>query len=124
MVPLLAIAAFLLLASGLVKIKAAARVGMGVPVLALAELAAGLGVFGAVLLADLTAGQGLFVLVGSVALVLVSSLQVGMEVRRRQRLRSASEGARLASRLKYLSRLDPPTEAGGGKGPNPPERPL
>jgi len=33
---------------------------------------------------------------------------VGMEVRRRGWLRTASEGARLANYVKYLSRQDPP----------------
>ena len=108
MIPLLVLASLLLLASGLIKIKTASRVGMGVPVLALAELLAGLAIFGVVFIEDFTAVQGLVILVGSVLLVVVSSVQVGMEVRRRQRLRAASEGARLASRLKYLSRLDPP----------------
>ena len=108
MIPLLVCTSFLLLASGLVKIKTAARVGMGVPVLAVAELVAGLAIFSVVFIRSFTAVQGLVILVGSVLLVVVSSVQVGMEVRRRRRLRVASEGARLASRLKYLSRLDPP----------------
>ncbi|HSW30333.1 MAG TPA: hypothetical protein VLH75_12690 [Longimicrobiales bacterium] len=108
MVPLLVITALLLLASGLVKVRAAGRVEMGVPILALAELLAGLGILGVAFVMDLTGLQGMLVLVGSVALVIVSSLQVGMEVRRRQRLRAASEGARLASYMKHLSRQDRP----------------
>jgi len=108
MTPLLVFGSILLLAAGLIEIKAAARVGMGVPVLALLDLLVGLAIFGVVFVAELTALQGLLILLGSVLLVVVSSVQVGLEVRRRQRLRAASEGARLASRLKYLSRLDPP----------------
>ena len=106
MVPLLVITALLLLSSGLVKVRAASRVEMGLPILALAELLAGLGIFGVAFFVDLTGLQGMLVLVGSVALVVVSSLQVGLEVRRRQRLRAASEGARLANFLKHRSRLD------------------
>ncbi len=124
MVPLLLITALLLLASGLVKVRAAARVEMGLPILALAELLAGVGILGVAFVVDLTGVQGMLVLVGSVLLVLVSSLQVGLEVRRRQRLRAASEGARLANYVKYLSRPDPPGDAGseGRPGGKPPER--
>ena len=98
---------------------------MGVPVLALAEILAGVGILGVAFVVELTAGQGMFILVGSVALILVSSVQVGMEVRRRQRLRTASEGARLVSYVKYLSPLERPGDAspGAGRGTKPQERP-
>lgn len=102
--------ALLLLVSGMVKLKAAERVALGLPALALLELVAGLGLMVAVFVRTFTAGQGLAVLVGSVALVVVSSVQVGMAVRRRQRLRTASEGARLTNYLKYLSAQNPPSE--------------
>lgn len=105
---LLSCAALLLLVSGPITLRAASRVGMGVPVLALAELLAGFAVLGAVFLEGLAAGPGLAILVGSAVLVVVSSVRVGLEVRRRQRLRAASEGARLATHVKYLSRLNPP----------------
>ncbi len=108
MVPLLISTACLLLTSGLLTVRAAARVEMGLPILAVAELLAGLGIMGVAFSVELTAGQGMLVSVGSVLLVLVASLQVGLEVRRRNRLRTASEGARLASYVKYLSRQDPP----------------
>ncbi len=107
MVPLLLITALLLLASGLVKVRAAARVEMGLPILALAELLACAGIVAVAFAVELTGVQGMLVLVGSVALVVVSSLQVGMEVRRRQRLRTASEGARLANYVKYPTRRGP-----------------
>jgi len=107
---LLGLASFLLLVSGVVKIKAAERVELGLPVLPLLELLAGIGIFSQIFIRDFTAGQGLFLLVGSVLLILVSSAQVGMAVRRRQRLRTASEGTRLANYLKYLSREDSPSE--------------
>lgn len=105
---LLSCASLLLLASGLLKIKAGSRVGMGVPIPALAELLAGLAVLGVAFAGAPTAVLGLLILVGSVVLVVSSSVLVGVEVRRRQRLRAASEGARLATHMKYLSRLDPP----------------
>ena len=116
MVPLLVIASLLLLASGLLTAKAAARVGMGLPILALAEILAGVGIFGMAFIKQFTANQGMLVLVGSVLLILVSSLQVGREVRRRQRLRTASEGARLANYLKPPSRPDPREDTGRGRG--------
>lgn len=108
MIPLFVLASLLLLVSGLVKVKAAARVEMGLPVLALVEVVVGVGVFSVAFIQTLSARQGLFVLVGSVLLVVVSSLQVGAAIRRRHRLRTASEGARLANYMRYLSRLDPP----------------
>lgn len=114
MIPLVAVSSLLLLASGLVKVKAAARVGMRLPVLAAAELVLGVGICGLLVAARLTAAQGLLAVVGSVALILVSSLRMGAAVRRRQRLRSASEGTRLANYLKHVSRPEPP--AGPGRG--------
>lgn len=102
MVPLFLLSATLLAASGLMKLKAAARVGMGLPVPVLVELLGAVGIFGLMLATKLTRGQGLAVVVGTVALVVASSLHVGLEVRRRQRIRAASEGARLAVYLKPL----------------------
>lgn len=104
MIPLLAITAILQLASGLLKVRTAARVEMGVPILAVAELVAGVGIFIVLFIERLTAVHGLLIVVGSVVLVLVSSVQVGAEVRRRQRIRTASEGARLANYVKYLAK--------------------
>jgi hypothetical protein len=113
MLPLLVITALLLLTAGLVEAKAASRVGMGLPLLALADIVAGVGLVGAVFAVDLTRAQGLAVLVGAVMLVLVSSLQVGAQVRRRQRIRAASEGARLATYVNFRR------GAGGGGDPGP-----
>jgi len=106
MTVLLVLASFLLLVSGVVKVKAAQRVELGIPLLPLVELVVGLGIFSQIFIRDFTAGQGLFILIGSVLLILGSSLQVGMAVRRRQRLRTASEGTRLANYVRYLSRDD------------------
>lgn len=107
---LMVLAAFLLLISGVVKVKAAERVGMGLPVLPLLELAVGLGIFGVAFLRKFSAAQGMGILVGAVALVLGSSIHVGLAIRRRQRLRTRSEGTRLANYVEYLSRHDPPSE--------------
>ncbi len=113
MMPLLVITALLLLTAGLVGARAASRVGMGLPVLAVADVLAGVGLLGAVFAVDLSGAQGLAVLVGAVMLVLASSLQVGAQVRRRQRIRTASEGARLATYVNFRP------DAGGGGGPVP-----
>ncbi|GMV05496.1 MAG: hypothetical protein AMXMBFR53_17740 [Gemmatimonadota bacterium] len=113
MVVLVAITALLLLVSGGVKMRAAARVGLGLPALAVLEILAGVGVLSQAFVIDLPPGRGLGLVVGSVLLLVVSSVQVGRAVRRRQRLRTASEGARLANYVKYLSREDsPPNEPG------------
>lgn len=106
----LALLAFLLLGSGSIKLKAAQRVDLGVPWLVVAEMLAGIGILSAGFAGSLSPGQGLAVLVGGVALVVVSSLQVGKAVRRQHRLRNATEGTRLANYLKYLSAQDPPAE--------------
>lgn len=111
MAPLLVLTALLLLASGLVKVKAADRVQLGVPALALLELLAGVGLFSVAFIQSFTPRQGLLVLVASVALLVVSSLQVGSAIRRRHRIREASEGARLANYVNVLSRLP-----GAGEG--------
>lgn len=106
----LVLAALLLLVSGVVKVKAAERVGMGLPILPLIELVAGLAIFGVSFTKTFTPGQGFAVVVAAVALVLGSSIHVGMGIRRRQRLRTRSEGTRLANYVQYLSRHDPPSE--------------
>lgn len=104
MASLFVVMSMLLVASGLVKVKAAARVEMGVPIPALLELLVGVGIFSVAFIKEFTAVQGLLILVGSVALIVVSSVLVGAEVRRRHRIRTASEGARLASYVKYLAK--------------------
>lgn len=107
MTVLLGLASFLLLVSGVVKVKAAERVELGLPVLAAVEILAGLALFSQIFIRDFTAGQGLGILVGAVLLIVVSSGRVWMAVRRRQRIRTASEGTRLANYVRYLSRDDP-----------------
>jgi len=106
--PLLVLASLLLLVSGLVKMKAAARVDLGLPLLALVELLAGVAIIGVAFMQSFTARQGLAVVVGAVVLVVVSSVQVGLAIQRRHRRLADSEGARLANYVRYRSRLDPP----------------
>lgn len=106
---LLVLTAVLLLASGLVKLHAGDRAGLGVTVLPLVETVAGLA-----LLATLALGRrpsahgGLAIVVCALALVLASSLLVGGAIARKRRSREDSEGARLVTYVRYLSRQDPP----------------
>lgn len=103
MIALLVCTACLLLVSGLVKLKAAERVGLGIAILPLVELLAALalGVLG--IGGSITPRRGLAFVVGGVVLVLVSSLQVGGAIRRQGRRRNLSEGARLRTFVQYLS---------------------
>jgi hypothetical protein len=109
MVLLLVLTAVLVLASGLVKLHAGERAGLGVTLLPLLETVAGL-----VLLAPMTLGWrpgargGLAIVVCAVAFVLASSLLVGLAIARKRKSRDDSEGARLVTFVKYLSRRDPP----------------
>ena len=106
---LLVLTAVLLVASGLVKLHAGDRAGLGVTVFPLVETVAGLALLGAVALGRRPSVHGgLAIVVCAVALVLVSSLLVGTAIARRRRSREDSEGARLVTYVKYLSRRDPP----------------
>ena len=109
MTALLVITALLLLVSGLVKLHAAGRVGLGVTVLPLVEIVAGLGLLAPLMFAWRPAPRaGLFIVCGGVLLVLASSGWIGLSMARKRRSRDASEGARLATYVKYLSRQVPP----------------
>lgn len=106
---LLVLAASLLVISGLVKLHAGDRAGLGITVLPLVETLAGLGLLAPVALAwRPRPREGLVMVVCALVLVLTSSIQVGAAIRRRRRSREASEGARLVTFVKYLSREEPP----------------
>lgn len=106
---LLVLTAVLLVASGLVKLHAGDRAGLGVTVLPLVETVAGLALLGPVALGRRPSARGgLAIVLCAVALVLVSSLLVGTAIARRRRSREDSEGARLVTYVKYLSRREPP----------------
>jgi len=106
---LLVLTAVLLLASGLVKLHAGDRAGLGLTVLPLVETVAGLALLAPVMLGRRpSAHGGLAIVVCGVALVLVSSLLVGSAIVRKRRSREDSEGARLVTYVKYLSRQRPP----------------
>jgi hypothetical protein len=100
---LLVVTAVLLLTSGVVKLRAGDRAGIGLPVLALMEVFAGLLLAGVSFSSPFTPGQGLAVVLGSVALVLFSSLHLWSQLKGVQRTRDLSEGARLRTYVRYLS---------------------
>ncbi len=100
---LVVLAALLLLASGLLKLHAAERVGLGLAVLPLVEVVAALGLLAVSVLRPLGVAAGLTAVVGSLTLLLASSLQVGIAMRQRRRSRELSEGARLRTYVQYLS---------------------
>ena len=111
---LVGLAALLLLASGLVKLRAAERVGLGIAVLPLVEVAASLVLLAVSFLRPPGVAGGLTAVVASLVLLLGSSLQVGIAIRRRRRSRELSEGARLRTYVRYLSA---PIDPEGGAPP-------
>ena len=100
-------AATLLVISGIVKIRAWSRVSPGVHLLPLVEIVAGFLVAAAVVTGVPDPRMGLVLTAGSVGLVVVSSALIGKEIRRLSRERQRSEGARLATYVKYLSQPPP-----------------
>lgn len=98
----------LLVGSGLVKLRAAARADLGIPVLSLLEAAVGLVYFILPFAAPLLApSTGVWFVVGGVGLVLASSVSMALRLRARRHERDSSEGARLVTHVKYLSGDDP-----------------
>lgn len=100
---LLIVTAVLLLASGIVKLRAGERAGLGLSLLSLLEVLVGLLLVGASFASPLTPTQGLGVVVASVVLVLFSSLRMWVRLRDLQRKRDLSEGSRLETYVAYLS---------------------
>ena len=96
------VALVLLLTSGVVKLRAGERAGLKLPLLAILEVLAGFGLAGASFTSLITPAVGLGVVLGSVALVLVSSLHMGMQLKGAVRRRELSEGARLRTYVEYL----------------------
>jgi hypothetical protein len=123
--PLLAITAMLLLVSGLVKLRAVARVGLGIGILPLAEVLVGLALLALAIAGPPGAPVGLGAILLAVLLLLGSSFQVGTSLGRLRRARERSEGARLMTYVRYLPPSVVPDAAGGpaeGEGPAAPDR--
>lgn len=107
MTPLIVMTGFLLVVSGGLKVRAAGRAGLGLPVLSLVELVAGVGLAFVPFVRPPGAGGGLWLIVGAVGFLLVSSVHQGLRLRDQRREREASEAGRLVTYVKYLSGSDP-----------------
>ena len=103
MTPLLAITAFLLIGSGLLKLRAAGRSKLGIHLPSILELVTGLGIGASLIGGRLSVEVGFRVLLGAVTLVLVSSVSLGRKLKALRRTRGLSEGARLFNYVDYLS---------------------
>jgi len=95
MIPLLVLTSLLLIASGAVKLRAAARGGLGLHVLSLLELALGVGLGVLLVGRPLSPGQGLGAAGVAVVLIVLSSLHIGKALGHKRRLRNLTEGRRL-----------------------------
>jgi heme A synthase len=102
--PLLLVTGVLLLISGLLSLRSGTRLGALVPTLALAQIVVGASAFMGGLVVRLTGSWGLTVTVSSLVLMLASALWHAARLREARRIRNHSEGARLATYVKYLSR--------------------
>ena len=101
----------LLMVSGLLKVRGAVRTGLGTPLIPLLEVLAGLGLPVFVFAQPPSEALGLRLMVGAVALLLVSSTYHALRVRAHRRRREESEASRLVTYVKYLSeRSEPPSE--------------
>ncbi len=102
MILALALGAALLLVSGLVKIRTAARAELGVHLPSLVEVVAGLAL-PAVGVVGTGPGAGLTALGAALVLLIASSLHLAARLRRRSRYLERTEGRRLESYVRYLS---------------------
>ena len=106
MTPLLMVTGALLLVSGLVKVRAGSRAGIGVPPLVWLELLSAVA-SGMLAIAGAAAASTIAWFVPlSVLLVLVSSGVFAARVRAAGLRRAQTEGGRLATYVKYLSHSD------------------
>lgn len=102
MIPLFLLAAALLLVSGLLKLRTAARAEIGVHLPSLGEVVAGVAL-PALALVGPGPGTGSLALGLAFLLLLGSSVHLTLRLRRRSRLRERTEGRRLESYVRYLS---------------------
>jgi hypothetical protein len=98
MTPLLAITAVLLVGSGLLKLRAADRLKLGIHLLSILELLVGLGIGVSLMAGGLTVAVGFRTLLGALTLVLASSVSLGVKLRVVRRRRNLSEGGLLQNR--------------------------
>lgn len=98
--PLLFSVAVLLVVSGAVKARAASRLGLGPPILALTELLLAVVLAGVAVSGALGAVLGPWLAMAGLALMLGSSVRHALAVRDRRRRREASEARRLETYLR------------------------
>ncbi len=103
MIPLLVLTALLLAGSGAFKLRAAARADVGVHLISLVELLAGAALGLLIVAKSLTVGQGMWIAVGAVALIVVSSVHLGKRLSRKRRLRGLTEGRRLQNYVDHVA---------------------
>jgi hypothetical protein len=100
---LLVTTGMLLILSAVLKVRTASKAGLGLPLLLLGEVVAGLALPVVSLVAPPTPEAGFRMVLAALALIVVSSVALSMRVRALARDRQASEGARLVRYVKYLS---------------------
>jgi len=103
MSPLLFLTSLLLATSGALKARSKARTGLGFPWLPLTELLVSLALAALAFGGRLGQSVGFWVVTGSVALMVVSSVLHARATAAVRRRREASEGARLATYVRHLS---------------------
>lgn len=113
MILLLILTSVLLLVSGVIKLRAAERAGVGVHVFSLVELLGGAALGVAVVAGSLSPEQGMGAVLGAVAVILVSSIHLGRRLGHKRRLRDLTEGRRLENYVKLQASI--PGESGGGE---------
>ena len=94
----------MLVASGVVKLRAAERAKLGVPILSIVEAFAGLGLCVLVFMRPPDVDVGFRLVIGAIALVLASSGGMAMKLAGQRKQREDSEGVRLMTYVKYISR--------------------
>ena len=117
MTPLVLMTVALMLASGLIKLRAAARIGLGVHLFSLLELVMAAALAAIAFGGPAVAEAGLTFVAGAVVLLVLSSLHLGMLMGRHRKEREATQARRLESYVLYLSGAAP-----GGPGTASPER--
>ncbi len=104
------------MASGGLKVRAGLRARVGVPLLSAVELLAGAGLTLVSFAAPPAVEVGFRLIVGAIVLLVGSSAVMAARLSRKRRELEDSEGSRLVTYVKYLSR-----ESEIGDGPLPPE---
>ena len=110
MTPLFVIAGLMLVASGVVKLRAAERAKLGVHLLSIVEAIAGLALCVTTFVFPPELDMGFRLMVGAMVLLLASSGGMAMKLSGQRKKREDSEGVRLMTYVKYISRRNDPSE--------------